>query len=174
MDVSDQPYMSRQWIGGGVIFACLGFLAFVFLSLDVIEHNNNSLEGIPFASILIVLIATSTFTYIAVKYGRDEFFALNVGLSVLIVKRKRSTPSAVVASYPKQARAISPGKFHGTKDPFSVSTEDLQTTEHTTIFDTTRSIKMVTSFALLPSAGNGRKTRTCKDCYLNGITGAGT
>ncbi len=76
MDVSDQPHMSRQWIGGGVIFACLGFLAFVFLSLDVIEHNNNSLEGIPFASILIVLIATSTFTYIAVKYGRDEFFAL--------------------------------------------------------------------------------------------------
>jgi len=76
MDVTDQPYMSRQWLGGGVSFAVLGLAAFIFSAADIVGHNKNSLEGIPFASVVIALIAISLFSYIAVKYGRDEFFAL--------------------------------------------------------------------------------------------------
>lgn len=76
MDVTDQPYRARQWLAGGVLTACLGSLAFLWSARNTIKLHNNSLAEVPLATILIVLVAISTFTYIAVKYGRDEFFAL--------------------------------------------------------------------------------------------------
>ncbi|WP_343724712.1 DUF6708 domain-containing protein [Herbaspirillum huttiense] len=76
MDVTDQPYMDRQWQAGGVLIACIGIAAFLSFSISAIRHSLNTLQSIPMLTISIVMFALTTLLFIAFKYGRDEFFAL--------------------------------------------------------------------------------------------------
>ncbi|BEV16757.1 hypothetical protein HBDW_35450 [Herbaspirillum sp. DW155] len=76
MDITDQPYMDRQWVGGGVIFCCLGIIGAIYHGYSVIKNPNNHLDTYLITTLLLVLVGISAFGYLAFKYGRDEFFAL--------------------------------------------------------------------------------------------------
>jgi len=76
MDVTDQPYKDRQWVGGGVIICCLGSIGSIYCGNSVIQNPNNTIDSYLITMLLLVIGAISGFAYVAFKYGRDEFFAL--------------------------------------------------------------------------------------------------
>ncbi len=76
MDVTDQPYKDRQWVGGGVITCCLGIIGSIYCGNSVIQNPNNTIDSYLITMLLLVIGAISGFAYVAFKYGRDEFFAL--------------------------------------------------------------------------------------------------
>ncbi len=76
MDVTDQPYKDRQWVGGGVIICCLGIIGSIYCGNSVIQNPNNTIDSYLITMLLLVIGAISGFAYVAFKYGRDEFFAL--------------------------------------------------------------------------------------------------
>lgn len=76
MDVSDQSYKDRQWLGGGVLVACFGIIASLYHGKNVIQYSNDTLDNYLVTSLLLVLAGILAFGFVAFKYGRDEFFAL--------------------------------------------------------------------------------------------------
>lgn len=77
MDVTDQPYMSKQMLAGGVLVACValvGVLRFAVLVLTDVSRAGFSLVDI--FMLLVLFCAISGFAYVVFRFGRDEFFSL--------------------------------------------------------------------------------------------------
>ena len=103
MDVSEQPHMMRHWMAAAIQTAMFFSLAFLAFSLALLlEHF--SLEE-DFAFYFAVFICSSFgfgFAYIAVKYGRDEMFALTrrpvrfnrIEKKIYAIRRRRFFSSA--------------------------------------------------------------------------------
>lgn len=76
MDVTDQPYMYKQMLAGGVLVACLAVVGFSFLTALVLMHPQPEVSvGVIFVW-LVLCSAISSFAYVAFRTGRDEFFSL--------------------------------------------------------------------------------------------------
>ncbi len=76
MDVTDQPYMTRQMQAGGVLVAFGFSVSMSFLLVYVLLRTPAVITGgliFMWATILTGIIG---FGIVAVKFGRDEFFAL--------------------------------------------------------------------------------------------------
>jgi len=76
MDVTDQPFKDRQWLAGGVFIAAF-FSALFALTLIRIVLIPVPTIGIGVVAVYCALIGSLIrVTYMAFKYGRDEFFSL--------------------------------------------------------------------------------------------------
>ena len=76
MDVTDQPYMNRQMQAGGVLVACLAAGAVSSLAEHVLTHPQGAVDALDICMWLFLFISISGFSYVAFKFGRDEFFSL--------------------------------------------------------------------------------------------------
>jgi hypothetical protein len=76
MDVTDQPYMYKQMLAGGVLVACLAVVAFSVLAVLVLTHPVAVVSTAVICMWLILFSAISGFAYVAFRFGRDEFFSL--------------------------------------------------------------------------------------------------
>ncbi len=77
MDVSDQPYMMRQWFGGGVLTLCFGCGAYLWVLFFMVTHPPHQISaGLIWMYIAMVSFAFG-FGYFAFRIGRNEFFALS-------------------------------------------------------------------------------------------------
>ena len=73
MDITDQPYMIRQWQSGGILTAIIGSSVgfFLFYLTKIKFPNQDNLFSTAIALFIII-----SFGYCVFKYGRDEFFSL--------------------------------------------------------------------------------------------------
>jgi len=73
MDVTEQPYLQRQWTAAATLIACCGIAAgfWTYYLTRILYPKNGGLFGDLFCLALIVF-----FSYLAFKSGRDEFFGL--------------------------------------------------------------------------------------------------
>ena len=78
MDVSDQPYRDRQMLAGSVIVAVAAAVAFAVVGHYIIAHPKAEVSASIVCVWLLLISAISGFSYIAYKFGRDEFFALKL------------------------------------------------------------------------------------------------
>jgi len=76
MDVTDQPYRDRQWQAGGVLTACLGVAAPLWLVGYMLRHPPEKMVAGLIFPCLVLFLGIIAFGYVAFKFGRDEFFAL--------------------------------------------------------------------------------------------------
>jgi uncharacterized Zn-binding protein involved in type VI secretion len=76
MDVTDQPYMYRQILAGGVLAAFLLLAALSWSALFVITHPRVQISGGVIFMWLFLFISTIGFFYIILRIGRDEFFSV--------------------------------------------------------------------------------------------------
>jgi hypothetical protein len=75
MDVTDQPYMYKQMLAGGVLVACAAAGAFLYVAIRILLEPGHEIdEVIPFFS--IILCGFIGFACAAFRFGRDEFFSL--------------------------------------------------------------------------------------------------
>jgi hypothetical protein len=77
MDITDQPYMSRQWQAGGVFIALFGAMGMLYaIAMINFIYPPEQFGAIDvFGNILFVGFLLS-FGYAAFRSGRDEFFSL--------------------------------------------------------------------------------------------------
>lgn len=76
MDVTDQPYMYRQMQAGGVLVACLGFVSISRLAVFVLTHPIGVIDVVDIFMWVVLFFGITIFGYLAIKFGRDEFFSL--------------------------------------------------------------------------------------------------
>lgn len=76
MDVTDQPYMYKQMLAGGVLVACLAVGAFSYVAGFVLTHPKAVVSTAVVCMWLVLFCAISGFAYVALRFGRDEFFSL--------------------------------------------------------------------------------------------------
>lgn len=76
MDVTDQPYMIRQMLAGGVLVAIYGVCTYLRLGFHLSSLERDHLAAGLVNVWLLLFVAVTTFAYLGIKFGRDEFFAL--------------------------------------------------------------------------------------------------
>jgi hypothetical protein len=77
MDVSDQPHMMRQWVAGGTLAASLFVVLWLYGALNVLVLYPPTHGDIwDVAMVSLVVFAPIFFGWIAVRFGRGEFFSL--------------------------------------------------------------------------------------------------
>lgn len=76
MEVTDQPYRDRHWQAGGVLgtmfMAIISITPLVLIASNPVPRLNFAIAALCCLSISSIIY----FTYMALKYGRDEFFSL--------------------------------------------------------------------------------------------------
>ena len=72
MDVTDQPYMYRQMLAGGVLVTCLAVGAFSVLAELILTHPKAVISAGVICVWLMLFFAITGFGYVAFKLGRDE------------------------------------------------------------------------------------------------------
>jgi hypothetical protein len=73
MDVSEQPFMIRQWFIGGILTACIGILSGFWTIYQTITRFPEAVDTFFY---IIEIVNFLGFGYCVIKYGRDEFFSL--------------------------------------------------------------------------------------------------
>ncbi|HAT33275.1 MAG TPA: hypothetical protein DCW29_21225 [Janthinobacterium sp.] len=76
MDVTDQPYMQRQWTAGGVLAACFAVGMLISTAQFILSLHRTEMSAAMIGTWVIIFISIAGFGYFGVKLGRDEFFAL--------------------------------------------------------------------------------------------------
>jgi hypothetical protein len=77
MDVTDQPYRERQWQATGVLIACFGAVSILWFAVFMFRNPPKEFVITLLFLWLFVFLSFVSFIYIAVKFGRDEFFSLS-------------------------------------------------------------------------------------------------
>lgn len=73
MDVSEQPFMIRQWFVGGILTGCIGILSGLWTIYRTLTYLP---EAADLFFYLIEIVNFFGFGYFVIKFGRDEFFSL--------------------------------------------------------------------------------------------------
>jgi len=76
MDVSDQPYRHRQMLAGSTIVAVAAVVGFAVVAHYIFSHPKAEVSTGVVCVWLLLISAICGFSYVAYKFGRDEFFAL--------------------------------------------------------------------------------------------------
>lgn len=76
MDVTDQPHMNRQWTAGGILITIIGIGAMLWSINFFLTSSSGNLTGIIFLPLTVNICALIAFSYTAIIFGHNEFFAL--------------------------------------------------------------------------------------------------
>ena len=77
MDISDQPHTMRQWYAGATLTACLFTAIFIFGAYVVlVSHPAKNIDIWTISVTGILIVFPFIFGFLAIYFGRDEFFWL--------------------------------------------------------------------------------------------------
>lgn len=75
MDVTDQPYMTRQLVAAGTL-ACGATTGAITWALIEIANSSKEFNFSDFLFLLFIFSSSAIFAYTGIRNGRDEFFSL--------------------------------------------------------------------------------------------------
>lgn len=78
IDVSDQPFMRRQMLVGGILSACVGLVSSSYATIFAYTHPFDKIDGTTILLWGMLLSGILGFSYAAFRFGRDEFFSLRI------------------------------------------------------------------------------------------------